>query len=155
MIKLVVAYDENMLIGRDNDLPWNIKEDLEHFKRTTLNKNVLFGKTTYETIPNLKNRNIFVLTHDKNLEYKEEINIVNDYNEIVKRFSKNKNEDIYICGGVMIYKLFLPFVDEMIVSHIKGTFEGNKYFPEWDKELFVETKRENFNDFVVIYSRKK
>ncbi len=155
MIKLVVAYDKNMLIGRDNDLPWNIKEDLEHFKRTTLNQNILFGKTTFETIPFLKNRNIFVLSYDDEIANKNKVKLINDYKEIVSRFSRNSREDIYICGGVMVYKLFIPFVDEMIVSFIKGEYKGNKYFPKWNEKLFHEYKRDKYEKFDVVYFKRK
>ncbi len=155
MIKLIVAYDENMLIGNNNDLPWKIKEDLEHFKRTTLNQNILFGKTTYETIPFLNERNIFVLSKERELQYKDKVTIINDYESIVKKFSNNLSEDIYICGGVMIYELFLPYVDEMIISFIKGEYIGNKYFPKWNKELFKEYKKEEYKEFDVIYFKRR
>ncbi len=154
MIKLIVAYDENMLIGKDNDLPWNIKDDLEHFKNTTLNKNILLGKTTYEMIPSLKNRNIFVLSYEKNLHYKNEVTVIDDYQDIIRRFGNNYKEDIYICGGESIYNLFIPFVDEMIISHIKGKYQGNKYFPNWNEEEFINYKNISFNEFKVSYYKK-
>ncbi len=158
MIKILVAHDENNLIGKDNKMPWDIKEELLHFKETTYNKKVLFGRKTYEGINNiLKNRDIYVLSRDENLEFNknEKITIINDYKLIVEKYMKNKDEDIYICGGAEIYKLFLPYTDEIIVSIIKGKYIGDKYFPKLKKEFFEIKNLVEKKEFTIYYFKRK
>ncbi len=157
MIKLIVAYDDNLLIGKDDKLVWNIKEDLIHFKNETINKTILFGDVTFLGIGKpLPNRKTIVLTLDKDFKYDhKDVQVINSYSEIVKKYQGNKNEDIYICGGATIYRLFIPFMDEIIVSKIKGNYEGNKYFPNWNLNEFILYEKKNYDKFIVErYIRK-
>jgi dihydrofolate reductase len=67
IISFVVAIDKNRVMGCDNQLPWHMPADLQHFKKLTLNKTIVMGRKTYESIgrPLPLRRNI-ILTHDKN-----------------------------------------------------------------------------------------
>ena len=113
MINLIVALDQNNLIGKDNDLPWHYKEDLKYFKETTMNQTVLMGKKTFYSIVSrtgklLPNRKMIVATLDKSFSY-EGVEVVNDLID----FLKNIKEDIFVIGGSQIYKLSLPYVDRL------------------------------------------
>ncbi len=158
MIKILVAHDENCLIGKNNKMPWNIKDELKHFQKTTNNKKILFGRKTYEGIDNkLGNRIIYILTRSKNIKFNknEEVNIINDYKMIVNKYHKNLKDDIYICGGSEIYELFLPFADEIIISIINGKYIGDKYFPSWNKDLFQEENKIVKKEFTKYYFKRK
>ena len=157
MIKLIVAYDPNRLIGIGDELAWNIKEDLEHFKKETLNKTILFGEVTFNGIGRpLPNRKTVILTLDKNFKYDHEnVEVVNDMQLIIDKYQGNKDDDIIIAGGATIYKLFLPYVDEMIVSHIKHIYEGDKYFPEWNIKDYIVVEKINYQDFIFKRYLKK
>ena len=65
IISILVAMNEDLLIGVNNDLPWKLQDDLEHFKNYSLNKPIIMGRKTYESIgrplPNRKNIVVFVL----------------------------------------------------------------------------------------------
>ncbi len=157
MIKLIVAYDKNRLIGIGDQLVWNIKEDLEHFKKETLNKTILFGDVTFKGIGRpLPNRKTVVLTLDTAYKYEhEDVVVCNDMNEIIEKYHNNSNEEIIIAGGATIYKLFLPYVDQIILSEVKGDYVGDVFFPEWDQsefDLINEDEREEFT--VKIFNRK-
>ncbi|BDU67434.1 MAG: dihydrofolate reductase [Candidatus Tyloplasma litorale] len=151
MIKLIVAYDQNKLIGNNDHLPWNIPEDLNHFKKETLNKTILFGEVTFNGIGRpLPNRKTIVLTLNKDFKFQHQnVEICNDFNEIVKTYKNNKNQDVIIAGGATIYKLFLPYVDEMIISKIKKTYKGNVYFPNWNENEFKLVKSIDKKDFII------
>lgn len=149
MIILIVAYDKNQTIGKGNELIWNIKEDLEHFKSETWGKTILFGENTFRGINKpLENRKIIVLSLDESFEYNhKDIKIENNPDKIIKKYKNNPNKDIYISGGSQIYELFLPEANEMIISYIKGEYNGDKYFPEWNKKdfkLYSEIEHEKF-----------
>lgn len=156
MIKLIVGYDENNLIGNGDKLAWDIKEDLEHFKLETLGKTILFGDVTFLGIGKpLPNRKTIILTLDKSFRYDHtDVEVCFDMNEIIQKYKNNKNEDIIIAGGATIYKIFLPFVDEMIVSHIKGKFKGDVYFPAWDQKEFYILSTEEKKYFTIKRYKK-
>ncbi len=157
MIKLIVAYDKNKLIGIGDQLVWDIKEDLEHFKNETQNKTILFGDVTFKGIGRpLPNRKTIILTLDKEFKYDHpNVEVENDLQNILDEYKNNENNEIIISGGATIYKLFLPHVDEMIISEVKGDFVGDVYFPEWNENefsLFYEDERSEFT--IKRYRRK-
>ena len=157
MIKLIVGYDQNKLIGKNNFLPWNISEEIEHFKNTTIGKTIVMGDVTFDGIGKpLPNRKTIVLTLDKKWNFKhKDVFISHNFKELVDKYKGSDKEDIYICGGSTIYKLFLPYVDEMIISHIKGEYKGDTWFPDWDKELFDIIKTKKYDNFTLkVYKRK-
>jgi dihydrofolate reductase len=92
----------------------------------------LFGQVTQEGIGRaLPNRKTIVLSNDLSYNNDDEnIEICRDINIIIDKYRNNPDEDIIISGGATIYKLFLPFVDQMIISEVTGDYEGDKYFPE-------------------------
>lgn len=148
MISIIVAMDDNQLIGKkesSNGMPWNNSEDLKHFKATTINKTILMGYTTYMAIGRpLPNRKTIVVT--KSGMDDERVEVRNDLIEVIQEY-KDKNEDLYITGGASIYKQALPYVDELIISRIPGKHTGETYFPsfeEYDFHLEKETQLETF-----------
>ncbi len=151
MIKLIVAYDENKLIGIADQLPWSISDDLKQFKEYTIGKKILMGDVTFDGIGKpLPNRETIILTLDKTYKYEHEnVSVENDLNKIVKKYQKNENEDIVICGGATIYKLFLPFVDELRISKIKNKFKGDVYFPEWNINEFELVDSFEYPEFIL------
>lgn len=156
MIKLITAYTKDRLIGKGDQLPWRIPEELAFFKEETLGKTIVMGDTTFKGLPGpLPGRKTIVLTLDKTWTYDhEDVEIYNDIEDLMEKY-QNSEEDIYICGGATIYKLFLPFAKEIIISHIKGNYSGDVYFPEWDASEFDETQVIDNNYFTTIRYTKK
>ncbi len=153
MISIIVAIDPNNLIGSNGKLPWDIKEDLKHFKEYTLNKTVLMGYTTYLSIGRpLPHRTNIVCCNDANINI-DNVIIEKDAIEVFKRY-QNTAEELVVIGGASIYKLALPYASKLVISHIKKVYLGDTYFPEF-KEDFNETESKDFEEFkVVIYKRK-
>ena len=65
-MKALAAVSKNFVIGNNGKLPWTSKEDLQFFKETTWNGRIVVGRTTYKTLPKLKNRVVYILTRDEN-----------------------------------------------------------------------------------------
>lgn len=136
MLSLIVAVDDNFLIGNGNDLPWYEPEDLKYFKRITLNKAVLMGYNTYLSIVNrlgkpLPKRTNYVLTYEKELPLGGII--VENLDELIENY---KNDEIFVIGGKMIYESLLPRVDRLYLTRISGSHEGNIFFPKIPFEKF-------------------
>jgi dihydrofolate reductase len=156
MIKIIVAMDPNQLIGKNNQLPWNIKEDLAHFKETTTGHAVIMGRKTFESIGKpLPNRKNYILTRDPKFKLdNKEVTIISDIKQIVEQY-KNSDQTLFVIGGEQIYELFLEYTDELVVSHVLNFYYGDTYFPEFlDKfESYQIIPNKGFN--VVLYRRKK
>ena len=133
MINMIWAMDESFLIGKDDLIPWHIKEDLLYYKSKIKGQTVLMGEATYYSLKGyyktkpLPYGKIYVASINSDLKLDDAV-VIND----VDSFLKNINEDIWVVGGATIYKLSLPYADRLYISFIKGKHEGNKYFPHID-----------------------
>ncbi len=157
MNTIIVAYSKhNKVIGINNKIPWYIKEDFQHFKAYTMNKKIIMGKNTYFSIGKpLPNRKTIVACNDSDLTIQhEDVTIVKDLFEVLKKYQKSE-EELVVCGGAMIYKLSLPYVDKLIISEVKKEYAGDTFFPSFEKEfdLISEEDREEF--IIKTYIRKK
>lgn len=133
MITMVVAMDKKRAIGRNNKLPWNIPEDLHHFKVITDDKIVVMGYKTYLSIGKpLKNRTNIVLSKNKSLK----IDGVIVLNNIEQVLALSKGEDVYVIGGGAIYKQFLPYTDYLHITEIGiEAEETDTFFPKYQKQF--------------------
>jgi dihydrofolate reductase len=155
MINLIWAMDESCLIGKDNKMPWHVKEDLLYYKNKTKDSCVIMGYNTYVSLlgyykdKNFPYKKTYVLT-SKEL-YDSRVEVVHDLNS----FINNLKEDIFVVGGMNVYKQFMPIADYLFVSYIKGVHEGDTYMDKVDLNKF-ELIDENITEKVnfSVYKRK-
>jgi len=160
IISLIVAMDENKVIGYQNKLPWNLPSELKYFREATKRKPVIMGRKTHDSIgrPMPERLNI-IITRDKN--YKADGCVVVNSKEDAIKAAKG-NDEIMVIGGAEIYRLFLPMADRLYVTKVHGSFKGDTYFPEFDegewakvKEKFVEKDDENkYSCTIMVLERK-
>ncbi len=127
MISMIFAIDPTGLIGKNNDLPWNYPEDLQYFKYVTLNKTVLMGVTTFESIVTrlnkpLPNRKSIVASLN-GFSYPG-VEVISD---LIGFLKKPHEEEIFVIGGKTIYELAFPYADRLYITHIKKVYEGDTY----------------------------
>lgn len=153
MIALITGYDKNKLIGNGPNLPWHISDDLNNFKEVTSGCTMIMGLTTFKSIGKaLPNRVNIVMSFEK-IDLPGAI-VVTSIDEALTE-AKKTGKQIFIMGGASIYKMFLPIVDKLYISHIKGDHKGDIYFPAYDESEWVPEHRKDFKDFeFVIYKRK-
>jgi dihydrofolate reductase len=138
MISFVVAMDENRAIGKDNDLPWYLPNDLKHFKNVTMGKPIVMGRKTYESIGKpLPGRENIVVTRDEHYQA-EGTTVVHSVDEVLKK----EAEELSVIGGTEIFKLFMPVADRLYVTEIHHTFDADTYFPEINRDEWREVSRE-------------
>lgn len=142
IISLIVAVDENNLIGKRNSLPWYLPADLKHFREVTMGHHILFGQKTYESIGHpLPGRTNIILTD--NPKYKqEECVIVHSPQEAIEYAKNAGEEELFICGGAMVYKTFLPLSDRICMTKIHHRFDGDIYFSKIDMKKWKITSKE-------------
>ncbi len=138
MIHLVACMASNRVIGKDNELIWRLPEDLKHFKKVTSGNSIVMGRKTYESIGRpLPNRANYIITRDKHYKVEGCITL----NSIDEVFELDE-ENLFIIGGSEIYKIFLPYTDKIHLTEIEDEFEGDAFFPEFDKTIWKETSKE-------------
>ena len=153
MFKIIVAHAPNRIIGNGIQIPWHIKEEFQHFKRTTLGHTIIMGSTTFMSIGKpLPNRKTIVINQDPNFDTMGQ-ELCTDLNEVINKY-KDSEEVVFICGGASIYRQMLPHVNEMIISVVKKEVEGNIYFPEYENDFEVYEEVEH-DEFIVKYMRRK
>ncbi|MBI2658396.1 type 3 dihydrofolate reductase [Candidatus Woesearchaeota archaeon] len=160
IISLIVAMDENRVIGYKNKLPWNLPSELKYFREATKGKPVIMGRKTHDSIgrPMPERLNI-IITRDRN--YKADgCVVVNSKEDAVK--AAEGNDEIMVIGGAEIYKLFLPIANRLYVTRVHGSFNGDTYFPEFNenewvkvKEKFFEKDDENRHSYTIAVLERK
>ena len=145
--------DKNYLIGKENKLPWKIPAEMKYFSQITSGNTVLMGSKTFESIgKSLKNRHNIVITRNKE-KYKDLIgkNLIftDNWKEILEPYKANSNKHIFVIGGREIYQQTYSYADYYYVSIVKGSYEGNVFFPfyDWNKSELI--KKEEFPDFTA------
>lgn len=162
MISLIWAMDENQVIGKNNQLPWHLPEDLKFFKRTTMGHPIAMGRKTLDSIGKpLPGRENIVITRNLQFSY-EGVTILNSADALIE-YSNHKDEEIFVIGGAEIFNFFLPISDRLYVTRIHEKFEGDAYFPklnveEWElvsREKGIKDEKNPYDYEFEIYCRKK
>jgi len=160
-IVLVAAIGENNVIGREGQLPWRLKSDLKHFRKVTLNRPVIMGRKTYESIGKpLKDRTNIVLTSDFGLIAPGCVLATSlDAAMAFARQDAAKRgvDEIMIIGGSDIFAAMMPRAARLEITHVHASPEGDALFPPIDPEVWREAARETHTagpdddaDFTVV-----
>jgi len=156
MICLIAAHDKHYVIGKDGWMPWTLPEDLAHFKKVTLHHDILLGRTTFEAMGKpLPKRHTYVASSNEALEYADEsVTMVRHLDMFLQEW-KQKEATLFVCGGAMIYEKALPYADEMWISLVDGTYEGDTFFPKYDTNDFQIISIEGKAGFAIYHYRRK
>ena len=142
MIQLsaVVAIDENRVIGFENRLPWNMPADLQHFKQLTLDKPIMMGRKTYQSIgrPLPRRRNI-IISRDPNFAPAGTEIFASPELALT---ALHDAPEIMLIGGAQLFTQLLPQLTRLYLTIIHYTFPGDTYFPEIDFTQWQEIARE-------------
>ncbi len=144
---LIAAIANNFVIGNDNDIPWRIKEDWKLFKDTTQNTIVIMGKGTWNSLPKrpLPDRINIVLDRDGC-----SLNGAIVCNSLINAFAKAEEFglDIFVIGGANVYSQTIDNAKYLYISHIKGDYQGNVFFPKFDVNKYKVVEEKKFDDFI-------
>ena len=143
----IVAMTTDRVIGRGGDLPWHMPEDLAFFKRTTSGHPIVMGRKTYESIgrPLPKRRNI-VMTRDSSWSA-EGVEVIHGPEDLERL--PDLDGRVFIIGGSEIYSAFLAKLDDLLVSHVFSTHEGDTWFPKFQNDFPESELLETHESFEV------
>lgn len=148
-MKMIVACDINGAIGKNNELPWKLSEDLKNFRKITTGNTILMGRKTFESIGNkpLPNRRNIVLSRDKNLCL-QNVEIVYNIKEAIKL-----DENLIVIGGGQIYNLCLPLITELFLTKVHTQIkDADAFFPiidmyDWITKHHWTHKKDEKNEY--------
>ncbi len=161
MISLLVAMDQNNLIGRDNQLPWHLPADLAYFKQVTMGHPIVMGRKTYDSIGRpLPGRENIIVTRNPAFTM-EGCKVIHSIEEIIKLNNNDKEQELFVIGGSEIFKEILPFADKLYITEIDEAFEGDTFFPEihqkeWvllHKEKGIKDEKNPYDYYFSVYTR--
>ena len=156
IISHLVAVSNELVIGVDNDLPWNLKDDLAHFKKYTLNKVIIMGRKTYESIGRpLPNRINYVIS--RTIKEIDGAHVFNNLEEAMLSAEKhNKNLDIeneiVIIGGGCLFEETLPILNKLVITRVDCSVAGDVYYPKinmknWELISSESYTKDSDNDY--------
>ena len=147
----VVAMDQKNCIGVDNQLPWHLPADLQHFKRITQGGVIVMGRKTFDSLGRLlPNRSHWVLTRQNDWSH-DGVHVVQTLDELIQGASADAiargQSSIYVIGGGELFTLTLPIADRLEVTHVELDVAGTAHYPqipaEWVK---VNTESEQADE---------
>lgn len=166
-IALIVAFDNERGIGKNNDLMWHLPDDMRFFKEKTTGHIVVMGRKNWDSIPEkfrpLPNRENIVLTRNRSFSA-EGCKVFNSLEDCLSACSTETERTIFIIGGGEIYKLALASgqVSEMFITHVDDTFGADTFFPdfsieEWKVTTLIEhpTDEKHPAGFTIKHYTKK
>jgi dihydrofolate reductase len=165
-LSLIVAVAQNNVIGRNNELPWYLPQDLQYFKSVTLGKPIIMGRKTFESIGKpLPGRTNIVVTRQSNWQFSGVLvaQSVHEAIRIAEQFCAEQNqraEEVRVIGGAEIYSHALAIADRVYLTNIDIRVDGDAFFPElsvteWQKisEMPGDASA-NLRHSFSIYERK-
>ena len=143
-IAMIAAKTQNNVIGKDNDLPWHLPDDMKFFMQKTTGHHVIMGRKNFESLPPkfspLPNRTNIIMTR-KTDYHPEGTEVVHSLEDALAAAERGGEQEVFIIGGGEIYKLGLDRADILYLTEIKTEMDGDAYFPEIDLDKWKETAR--------------
>ena len=168
-MKAIVAVDQNWGIGRDGSLLISVPEDMKFFRETTKGAVVILGRKTLLSFPGgkpLKGRVNIVLSRKEEerrlVDGNTELIYVKSAEQAVREADAYPERNVFVIGGESIYRQFLPFCEEVLVTRLEASFAADTYFPDLDKDEDWEKSRsgdlrewEGIRYHFDVYRRRK
>jgi len=164
IVSIIVAKADNQVIGMNNQLPWHIPNDLQHFLRNTLGHYVIMGRKTFESLPKpLLGRSLIIITHKLSYDALGSLTAPN-LTKALSLAKKAGEKEVFIAGGSTVYEEALPLADQVYLTAIRATVAGDTFFPalardEWHEVNRVSHKSDHQHayayDFIKLIRKNK
>jgi dihydrofolate reductase len=143
-ISLVVAAAENNAIGKDNQLLWNLPNDLKFFKNLTWGMLVIMGRKTYESFNKLLPGRVNIVITRKTDWKAEGAIVVANLDEALTKAKESNFKEAFIIGGGEIYNQSIDRADKIYITRVHANFDADTFFPAIDESKWKLTSNEDF-----------
>jgi dihydrofolate reductase len=147
LLSLIVAATTNNVIGKNNDLPWRLPNDMKYFKNTTWGMPVIMGRKTFESMTEpLAGRTNIVITRQTNWKPDGAV-VVNKLSDALFVAKDADSKEVFVIGGGEIFKEAIKKADRIYMTRIHTIIDGDAFFPEIDEKKWkLVSKRDCFAD---------
>ncbi len=146
MISIIVTKARNNIIGKNNELIWDLPKDRKRFENLTKNHTIIMGRNSFEKITKMnRNCNYVVFTHNPDYFKNEDKVEVVDSVEAIQKYIDSEDE-VFVVGGAMIYRLLFNYANKIYVTQIDKEFDGDAFFPIIDEKKWKIEEKEDVND---------
>ncbi len=163
-ISMIVAMDENNGIGKEGKMLWHLPKDFKWMKEKTMGHVIVMGRNCYEDIIRyskskpLPGRTNVVLTSHEPSTINEGFVVAKTIEEVIQKYKDE--EKIFILGGGQIYNAFMPYADELVITHVHSKFDADAFFPKINYSLFNKSfelaeEENNLKFTFTVYERTK
>ncbi|MGV3630564.1 MAG: dihydrofolate reductase [Bacteroidota bacterium] len=164
-IKLIVAADARLGIGKNNDLLWHLPADMQFFKQTTFGHIVVMGRKNYESIPErfrpLPGRENAVLTRQTDFDAPGCM-VFHSLASCLDHYKNERERIVFIIGGGQVYEeaLRMDCVEEMYITHVDASLDADTFFPacdpaDWEAEIILEHPSDEKNPYAFTVKKYK
>lgn len=146
IVSAIAALSRNRVIGKNNDLPWKLPDDMKFFMETTRGHHVVMGRRNYDSLHEkykpLPQRTNIVITRQQNFKAPgcEVMHAVEPALDLAR---KNGESECFIIGGAEIYQLAMPYTTRLYMTEIEAVIEGDTFFPEFNPSDWKEISRQH------------
>ncbi len=145
-LSLIAAVAQNGVIGRNKpdgspDLPWHLPDDFKYFKQKTSGHPVIMGRKTLDALGKpLPNRLNIIITRQADFQATG-VTVANTLDAALAEARRVEQDEIFVIGGAEIYALALPVATTLYLTEIDKLYEGDTYFPPFDRAVWHEVSR--------------
>ncbi len=160
-LNIIAAIAKNGVIGKNNQLPWHLPDDLKYFKQLTHGHTVIMGRKTFESIGKpLPGRFNIVITQQTDYQKSGIVTASNLMDALAKA---PENQKIFVIGGASLYQMTLPLAERFYLTEVLADVEGDAYFPKWQREQWecieaadhaIDDKHEFAFRFLTLYPKR-
>jgi dihydrofolate reductase len=147
---IIASVSSNGVIGNEGKIPWKSKSELSHFRSATIDHPVIMGRRTFESIGKILDRRInIVLSRDKNSPLGKIPGLFH-FTSLDQAFDYSRNQNfnrVFIIGGAEIFEQTINIADELLISRMKMSADGETRFPDIDKKIWQLESSRNYDDF--------
>ncbi len=153
---IIAAVSENYVIGKDGKIPWHSESELSHFKRTTIKFPILMGRKTFTSLGNpLPDRLNLVLSRSSDFTILGDNSFLfNSLSKVYDFCIRNNFTKLFVIGGGEIFSQLINQVDELWLSKMKLTVEGDTIFPKINPAKWNLYSSEEFEEFIIEKFRR-
>jgi dihydrofolate reductase len=149
-LTLIAAYADNRVIGDHGVIPWRISEDFAHFKVTTMGGTLVMGRATYDSIGRpLPGRTTIVVTRSPDWSA-DGVLVAHSLDEALALAAEQPGE-VFVAGGAQLYEQALPLATHQVLTEVHGSPYGDAHYPDFDRDGWVETRREPRDGFAWVW----
>ena len=158
-LSLIAAVGKNLELGKNNQLIWRFKEDMQFFKSQTINKPVVMGMNTLNSLPRLLPQRQHIVLTRKNISLPPEIIVVHSIDELLN-YVYEYGDEVMVIGGASVYNQLIDYSNKMILTEIDAEDKmADVYYPyfdksEWDSEFISEHEHDDIKYKHLVYTRK-